>query len=473
MPGPSDIRVNPFNNATNYVNLTERHIVPSVSPFVVRLNEVPEKQDPSNMQMYYVDDTTGQTTETALTEVAATPGAGEFRPDYSTNAFDDTSWNTGLIEFSSADAGKIIEVSYTATGTLAGVKTNRYPAWWLDRGDGSDGDIVVSVDDKWKETQLAAACGTSETQLTVDDFTNINEGMTLQVDNEKMLVTAIREPNIVYVTRAQNETVAAGHSNDAAVYIVGKKMTTDMLSMSSLTINSGATLYTYGVPIFVNGPVNIAGKLDARGQCGVEANMGTQGRGGLPNGGLGGVANNSRLPGDNGGCAVGGGTGGNAYAGDISDGGAGGSGSVMNVYKYTGTPSSDLLALINKNVPTLFGGGGGGGAGGLYATESASGGAGGGYGVVIVAMEIKVTGKITSKGGKSSIGRAASSGRGTGVSGSGGSGGGGSVLLIANTIIQCGAQNIDVSGGELAYPEYENQSNYIKGYSGQIWKVEL
>lgn len=472
MPGPSDIRVNPFNNATNYVNLTERHIVPSVSPFVVRLNEVPEKQDPSNMQMYYVDDTTGQTTETALTEVAATPGAGEFRPDYSTNAFDDTSWNTGLIEFSSADAGKIIEVSYTATGTLAGVKTNRYPAWWLDRGDGSDGDIVVSVDDKWKETQLAAACGTSETQLTVDDFTNINEGMTLQVDNEKMLVTAIREPNIVYVTRAQNETVAAGHSNDAAVYIVGKKMAADMLNMSSLTVNSGATLYTYGVPIFANGAVNIAGTLDARGQCGVEANMGTRGRGGLPNGGLGGEANNSRLPGDNGGCAVGGGTGGNAYAGDISNGGAGGSGSVMNVYKYTGTPSSDLLALINKNVPTLFGGGGGGGAGGLYATESASGGAGGGYGVVIVATEIKVTGKITSKGGKSSIGRAMSNGRGTGVSGSGGSGGGGSVLLIANTI-QCGAQNIDVSGGELAYPEYENQSNYIKGYSGQIWKVEL
>ena len=144
MPGPSDIRVNPFNNATNYVNLTERHIVPSVSPFVVRLNEVPEKQDPSNMQMFYVDDTTGQTTETALTEVAATPGAGEFRPDYSTNAFDDTSWNTGLIEFSSADAGKIIEVSYTATGTLAGVKTNRYPAWWTDRGDGSDGDVTLT-----------------------------------------------------------------------------------------------------------------------------------------------------------------------------------------------------------------------------------------------------------------------------------------------------------------------------------------
>ncbi len=172
MPGPSDIRVNPFNNATNYVNLTERHIVPSVSPFVVRLNEVPEKQDPSNMQMYYVDDTTGQTTETALTEVAATPGAGEFRPDYSTYAFDDTSWNTGLIEFSSADAGKIIEVSYTATGTLAGVKTNRYPAWWLDRGDGSDGDFIpesnvtISGLKQYKSVFIKAGVTVSVTKVT-------------------------------------------------------------------------------------------------------------------------------------------------------------------------------------------------------------------------------------------------------------------------------------------------------------------
>lgn len=124
------------------------------------------------MQMYYVDDTTGQTTETALTEVAATPGAGEFRPDYSTNAFDDTSWNTGLIEFSSADAGKIIEVSYTATGTLAGVKTNRYPAWWLDRGDGSDGDFVpesnvtISGLKQYKSVFIKAGVTVSVTKVT-------------------------------------------------------------------------------------------------------------------------------------------------------------------------------------------------------------------------------------------------------------------------------------------------------------------
>lgn len=144
MAAPSNIRINPFigdGGTTNYVDFTEVHIIPAVSPFVVRLNEVPQKKDPSNMKVVYVDETTGAPTTTVLTEVAATPGAGEFRPDYSTNADGDEDWNTGLIEFSGADAGKSIQVSYTGMGTLAGVKNNRFPSWWLDRGDGSDGDF--------------------------------------------------------------------------------------------------------------------------------------------------------------------------------------------------------------------------------------------------------------------------------------------------------------------------------------------
>lgn len=145
MAEPSNIRVNPFTGtggATNYVELTEKHIIPAVSPYVIRLNEVPEKQDPSNMKMVYVDSATGAATENALTEVAATPGQGEFRPDYSTNALDDKTWNTGLIEFSASDAGKIVQVTYTGTGTLAGVNSNHWPSWYTDRGDGSDGDFV-------------------------------------------------------------------------------------------------------------------------------------------------------------------------------------------------------------------------------------------------------------------------------------------------------------------------------------------
>lgn len=145
MAGPSNIRVNPFTGtggATNYVELTEKHVIPAVSPYVIRLNEVPEKQDPSNMKMVYVDSATGAATENTLTEVAATPGQGEFRPDYSTNALEDKTWNTGLIEFSASDAGKIVQVTYTGTGTLAGVNSNHWPSWYTDRGDGSDGDFV-------------------------------------------------------------------------------------------------------------------------------------------------------------------------------------------------------------------------------------------------------------------------------------------------------------------------------------------
>lgn len=225
MPGPSNYRYEPFSDISSGVTLTERHLIPATSPYIVRLNEVPQKNSPSTMTVKEITDVNGETTSYGSTfdEVAANPSANQFWPDYNTGADGNDNWNTGLLQFNSADAGKLIEVSYTGTGTLASVQANRYPAWWLDRGDGSDGDIVVSVDDKWEETQLAAACNASTTALTVDNNENINEGMTLQIDNEKMLVTAIREPNLVHVTRAQNGSAAASHSNDAVVYIVGKK----------------------------------------------------------------------------------------------------------------------------------------------------------------------------------------------------------------------------------------------------------
>lgn len=149
MSEPSNIRINPFignGGTTTYINLTETHIIPNVSPYVIRLNEVPEKQDPSNIRAVWVDSATGAATESALTEVAATPSAGEFRPDYSTKADGNEVWNTGLIEFSSVDAGKIVQISYTGMGTLAAVQSNKYPSWYTDRGDGSDGDFIPEAD---------------------------------------------------------------------------------------------------------------------------------------------------------------------------------------------------------------------------------------------------------------------------------------------------------------------------------------
>ena len=149
MSEPSNIRINPFvgdGGTTTYINLTETHIIPNVSPYVIRLNEVPEKQDPSNIRAVWVDSSTGAVTASALTEVAATPAAGEFRPDYATKADGNDNWNTGLIEFSAVDAGKIVQISYTGMGTLAAVQSNKYPSWYTDRGDGSDGDFIPETD---------------------------------------------------------------------------------------------------------------------------------------------------------------------------------------------------------------------------------------------------------------------------------------------------------------------------------------
>jgi len=134
---PKDYRYNPFDDVAEPVQCVETHIIPMNSPFVVRLNEVPVKDSPSTLTM-----TIGGVT---ATEVAAAPAIGEFRPDYSTGANDDSEWNTGLIQFNAADAGKIIVATYNGLGTLASVKAPSYPAWFTDRGDGSDGDYAPTA----------------------------------------------------------------------------------------------------------------------------------------------------------------------------------------------------------------------------------------------------------------------------------------------------------------------------------------
>ena len=143
----SNYRYNPFNDASDYVSCVERRIIPLVSPFEIVLQEVPEKADPSNVSIYEItigdgDVVLGQ----KFIEVAATPTQGQFWMDYNTGADGDENWNTGRIQFSSADAGKIVEISYTGTGTLATIKGNSDPYWFYDYGDGSDGHIFISED---------------------------------------------------------------------------------------------------------------------------------------------------------------------------------------------------------------------------------------------------------------------------------------------------------------------------------------
>lgn len=107
-----DYRLNPFLNVLDIRKITgEKHQVPNQSPFTVRLNEVPQKTDPTSVTVTFAD---GR----LLTEVATMPAQGQYWPDYNTSAHGIADWNTGTLLFNSADAGKTISVSYNGTGAL-------------------------------------------------------------------------------------------------------------------------------------------------------------------------------------------------------------------------------------------------------------------------------------------------------------------------------------------------------------------
>lgn len=108
---PIDYRLDPFQDVLNPVTITgETHIIPSVSPFTIRLGEVPLKETPSSISL-----TIGGV---LAEEVSSAPAAGQFWPDYSTGADGDDNWNTGTILFNASDAGKTVVVTYKGTGVL-------------------------------------------------------------------------------------------------------------------------------------------------------------------------------------------------------------------------------------------------------------------------------------------------------------------------------------------------------------------
>ena len=144
----TDYRYDQFNDVLETVERVELHIVPSVSPYIIHLDEVPLRGDPSTVQVREVLSiaSSGKEYGRTFTEVAEPPAKSNFRLDYNTGADGDANWNTGAMLFNAADASVMVEVTYQATGTLASLKTNHYPSWWTDRGDGSDGDFYPTED---------------------------------------------------------------------------------------------------------------------------------------------------------------------------------------------------------------------------------------------------------------------------------------------------------------------------------------
>jgi len=101
-------RYNPFTEADMAVDKCEDNLdIPSGSPFVIQLLEVPRKNTPTSVTVYCYDD------EANFTEVATSPAQGEFRVDYPP----EDGQGTGLIEFNQNDGGKEVKIDYKATGS--------------------------------------------------------------------------------------------------------------------------------------------------------------------------------------------------------------------------------------------------------------------------------------------------------------------------------------------------------------------
>ncbi len=101
-------RRNPFTDQETPVEKQETGLtIPTSAPYLVQLLEVPLKELPSSVTVYNVTDSQ------YMTEVTTSPAQGQFRVDYPEPGGE----GTGLIEFNSADAGKVINISYKGTGS--------------------------------------------------------------------------------------------------------------------------------------------------------------------------------------------------------------------------------------------------------------------------------------------------------------------------------------------------------------------
>lgn len=168
----TDYRYNQFNDVLEPVTVTEVHVIPSESPYVVTLGEVPLRADPSTIvveeiKFNLVDGTYDIGRQ--YTEVAETPTSLQFRPDYNTGADGDKNWNTGALLFSADNAHYTVRVTYQATGTVASARACLHPQWWFERGGGSDGDftptanVTISGEKNYKSVYIPA-----DVTVTVD-----------------------------------------------------------------------------------------------------------------------------------------------------------------------------------------------------------------------------------------------------------------------------------------------------------------
>ena len=417
----SDYRHDPFTDASTAITITgEVQMIPAGSPYTVRLNEVPLKETPSSIVMRIRDvltaaiATAGATTCTVMngawfaindvitidteqmlvtnvsgstltitrgyngttaathsaniavygpawSEVAATPAARQYWPDYGTGADSDDNWNTGTVIFNSADAGKILDIAYKGTGTLAAVSpAKNWPACYSEYGDGSDGHFISSGSD------------------TIDGLKQyksfvVQAGHTVTVGANPLTILC---QGAVLILGTINGNGSAGSINNLSGYTAG-----------GAGKGGGGT----GADVTYSGDLSVGVGVDASGAGGGSINGGV----GLLEGMVVAAGNTvsaalanlaARLLRHSAGAG-----GGATLSAGANKGSGGGGGSVVLVARR----------VVNTGTITVTGGA----IGDSQATVAGSGG-GGGASVRIVALLIKFTGTITVTGGKGGNGAA-------------------------------------------------------------------
>lgn len=350
-----DYRYNAFDDVLEPLAISgETHIIPSSSPYTIRLAEVPQKTTPSGVSLTIAG--------TAASEVAATPAAGEFWVDYNTGADNDDGWNTGTILFNSADAGKTVVVSYSGMGTLASVKAPlSLPSWAKYRGDGSDGDFT-------------AAGGEILSGVKQYKSFTIGAGLTVNVGAEPLIIlcqgdvlidgtlNGAGNPGNTGSLTADGGTGRGGGDNDGGdtTSLAGKKGTGGGAGGKSLstegdgsTVINPGTYYSYSEKLLAEqsgSPSSVWQELMAQNT--------------LPKAGGGGMAGN------------------NGY------GGGGGGGGTFLLAGET-VAISGTLDVSGGAKSTATG----------SSNNLASGGGGGGASIIIIAKNIYINGTISVKGG--------------------------------------------------------------------------
>jgi hypothetical protein len=104
---------------------------------------------------------------------------------------------------------------------------------------------ILSVDAASTINQ-AGGIGSSATSVTISSATGFSSGQYIQIDSEKMLVTAISS-NTLTITRAQLGTTAASHANGAGVNNIHDRVFLSVTANGIQTGCSGACVYSFDV----------------------------------------------------------------------------------------------------------------------------------------------------------------------------------------------------------------------------------